>query len=37
MAAAARFVLDKRLNSALNPVPPIPGIPLLLGYGMRSR
>ena len=37
MATAARFVLDKRLDSALNPVPPIPGIPLPLGLGVDYR
>ena len=37
MAPAARFVLDKRFNSTLNPVPPIPGIPLPLGLGVDYR
>ena len=37
MAAATHPALDKVLNSALNAVPPVPCLPLLLGLGMDQR
>ena len=36
-AAAARPGLDQALDSPRNPVPPIPGIPLLIGLGVDYR
>ena len=37
MAAAAHPALDKALDSALNAVPPVPCLPLLLGLGVDQR
>ena len=37
MAAAAHPTLDKALDSALNAVPLVPCLPLLLGLGMDQR
>ena len=36
-AATARPALDQALDSPRNPVPPSPGIPLLLGLGVDYR
>ena len=36
-AAARPALLDQVLDSPRNPVPPIPGIPLLLGLGVDYR
>ena len=37
MAAAAHPTLDKALDSALNAVPPVPCLPLLLGFAVDQR